>query len=186
MTRRENDFSKSKAAPLPGGVRTRVHNILAHQNRPDEDVLDEVYGRFAQSNPFLPITHFIDHATMGPEALVGLGMGGKVAMWISRHRVRPYQAPTKGNFDPLNWKAALGRRDAHGDWLKYFETELESESFGDVLALWVPRFVHDVGTFLFHGLIRTGHAVRALEHKDTAVRRRELARGLALWAIGIR
>src|SRR5262245_66445672 len=30
--------------------------------------LDEVYGRFAQSDPFLPITHFIDHATMGPEA----------------------------------------------------------------------------------------------------------------------
>src|SRR5262249_51525359 len=86
-----------------------MRSVLAHENRPDEDVLDEVYGRFAQSDPFLPVTHFIDHATMGAEALVGLGMGGRVEKWISRHRVRPYKAPTQGNFDPLNWKAVLGR-----------------------------------------------------------------------------
>jgi hypothetical protein len=185
MARPQNDFSKSKTS-LPGGLGSRLHTILAHENRPDEDVLDEVYGRFAQSDPFLPITHFNDHATMGPEALVGLGMGGRVEKWISRHRVRPYKAPTKGNFDPLNWKAALGKRDAHGDWLKYFETELEKKALRDVLSLWVPRFAHDVGALLFHGLIRTAHAVRALEHKDTPVRRGEVARGLALWAIGIR
>src|SRR5262249_54992790 len=162
-----------------------VHDILGEKNRPDEDVLDEVYGRFAHSDPFLPITHFIDHATMGPEALVALGMGGSVEKWISRHRVRPYKAPTKGNFDPLNWTAALGRRDAHGDWLRYFETGLEKKALREVLTLWVSRFAHDVGAFLFHGLIRTAHAVRALEHKDTPVRRGEVARGLALWAIGI-
>ena len=77
MRRRQNDFSKRKTS-LPGGVGPRSHNILAHENRPDEDVLDAVYERFAQSDPFRPITHFIDHATMGPEALVGLGMGAKV------------------------------------------------------------------------------------------------------------
>src|SRR5204862_7073426 len=32
----------------------------------------------------------------------------------------------------------------------------------------------------------TAHAARALEHNDTEVRRGELARGLALWAIGIK
>src|SRR5215510_4661248 len=163
-----------------------VHDILGEKNRPDEDVLDEVYGRFAQSDPFLPITHFIDHATMGPEALVGLGMGGSVEKWISRHRVRPYKAPTSGNFNPLNWRTALGRRDAHGDWLKYFETELEEKALRDVLTCSLHRFPHDVGALLFHGLIRTAHAVRALEQKDTPVRRGEVARGLALWAIGIR
>src|SRR5262244_2697894 len=188
MARRQNDFleCRQNKTLLPGGLGSRLHSVLAHENRPDEDVLDEVYGRFAQSDPFLPITHFIDHATMGPEALVGLGMGAKVERWISRHRVRPYKAPTTSNFDPLHWKAALGRRDAHGDWLTYFETELEKKAFRDVLTLWVPRFAHDVGAFLFHGLIRTAHAVRALEHKDTPVRRGEVARGLALWAIGIR
>jgi hypothetical protein len=98
MIRRQNDFSKSKTS-LPGGVGPRFHNILAHENRPDEDVLDEVYERFAQSDPFLPITHFIDHATMGPEALVGLGMGAKVEMWISRHETAKHRG------DPLKQQA---------------------------------------------------------------------------------
>jgi hypothetical protein len=164
----------------------RFHHFLVDKNRPDEDVLDAVYRRFADSDPFLPITHFIDHATMGPEALVGLGLGAKVESWISRHHVRPYVAPTTGKFDPATWRTALGRRETHGDWLHYFETELERGSVRGVLARWVPRFAHDVGAFLFHGMIRTAHAARALDHKDTPVRRRELARGLALWAIGIR
>jgi len=164
----------------------RVPHILVEKNRPDEDVLDEVNLRFAQSDPFLPIVHFVDHATMGPEALVGLGLGGKVEKWISRHRVRPYKPPTTGNFHPSAWQTFLGRTDAHGDWLNYFEKELENQPFQDVLARWVPRFAHEVGAFLFHGLIRTAHAVRALDHKDTPARRGELARGLALWAIGIK
>src|SRR5262245_44996033 len=164
----------------------RVPHILVEKDRPDEDVLDEVYLRFAQSDPFLPIIHFVDHATMGPEALVGLGVGGKVEKWISRHRVRPYKPPTTGNFRPSAWQTILGRTDAHGDWLNYFEKELENQPFQDVLARWVPRFAHEVGAFLFHGLIRTAHAVRALDHKDTPARRGEFARGLALWAIGIK
>jgi len=163
-----------------------VPDILVEKNRPDEDVLDEVYLLFAESDPFLPIIHFVDHATMGPEALVGLGLGGKVEKWISRHRVRPYKRQSTGNFRPSAWTTFLGRADAHGDWLNYFEKELETQPFRDVLARWAPRFAHEVGAFLFHGLIRTAHAVRALDHKDTPARRGELARGLALWAIGIK
>jgi hypothetical protein len=63
---------------------------------------------------------------------------------------------------------------------------LSGSAFQDVLAVWAERFAHDVGAFLFHGLIRTAHATRALEQKDTQARRAELARGLALWAIGIK
>ena len=55
-----------------------------------------------------------------------------------------------------------------------------------MLAVWVERFAHDAGALLFHGLIRTAHAARALQQKDTMARRGELARGLALWAIGVR
>src|SRR5262245_27435698 len=127
----------------------------------------------------------------GAKALSGAESGDTATTQLNKpsrtkNLIIEYKAPTKGNFEPLNWQAALGRRDAHGDWLKYFETELEKKALRDVLTLWVPRFAHDVGAFLFHGLIRTAHAVRALEHKDTPVRRGEVARGLALWAIGIR
>lgn len=158
----------------------------ADRERPDEEVLDEVYRKYENSNPFLPVTGFIDHSTMGAEALVALGLGDKVRRWVSRHRVRPYQAPSTGIPLPSRWKEALGRRDCHGDWIRHFQEELNGHSAREVLAEWVPRFAHEVGAFLFHGLIRTAHASRALERKDTPARRAELARGLALWAIGVR
>lgn len=154
--------------------------------RPHEEVLDEVYRRHAASDPFLPITHFLDHTTMGAEALVALGLGDRVEAWASRHRVRPYDPPTTGAAIATDWPRALGRRDCHGDWLRDLEAELSTRPYRDVLATWVPRLAHDVGAFLFHGLIRTAHATRALAHRDTPARRAELARGLALWAVGVR
>lgn len=164
-----------------------------NRERPDEDkvddesdVLDEVYRKYENSNPFLPITGFIDHSTMGAEALVELGLGDRVRQWVARHRVRPYQAPLTGIPLPSRWTEAIGRRDCHGDWIRHFQEELNGHSAQEVLAEWVPRFAHEVGAFLFHGLIRTAHADRALAKKDTPARRGELARGLALWAIGVR
>jgi hypothetical protein len=163
-----------------------VDRILAHGDRANEDALDDVYRKYRSSHPFLPVTHFIDHSTMGPEALVALGLGDKVMDWISHHRVRPYDAPSVGVSISSAWTEAIGRKECHGDWLRHFESELNASPYEDFLALWIERFAHDVGAFLFHGLIRTAHAARALQHKDTPERRGELARGLALWAIGIK
>lgn len=160
--------------------------MLSDKHRPNEDVLDEVYRKYADCDPFLPVTHFIDHSTMGAEALVALGLGDKVLEWVSRHPVRPYKAPHKWVAIEKDWQQALGHKECHGDWLVYFDAQLGTRPFAEVLAEWVPRFAHEVGAFLFHGLIRTAHATRALEHKDTPERRGELARGLALWAIGVR
>jgi len=165
---------------------TSAGDILVQDNRPDEDVLDEVYRKYRSSHPFLPVTHFIDHSTMGAEALVALGLGHRVMDWISHHPVRAYEAPSTGISIPSAWKEAMGRKECHGDWLRHFESELNGNPFRDVLASWVGRFAHDAGAVLFHGLIRTAHAARALQHKDTPLRRGELARGLALWAIGIK
>jgi len=169
-------------------VQTRgsVDRVLARDNRPDEGVLDDVYRKYQDSHPFMAITHFVDHSTMGSEALVALGLGHKVRAWISRHRVRPYEAPATGIALPSAWKDAVGQEKCHGDWLRHFESELNDKSIDEVLALWVERFARDSGALLFHGLIRTAHAARALQHKDSGARRRELARGLALWAIGLR
>jgi hypothetical protein len=73
-----------------------IDRILVPNHRPDEDVLDEVYRKYQHSHPFLPMTHFIDHSTMGSEALVGLGLGNKAKEWTSRHPVRPYEARSTG------------------------------------------------------------------------------------------
>ncbi|HSY24563.1 MAG TPA: hypothetical protein VK841_20695 [Polyangiaceae bacterium] len=171
---------------MPLHERDRYKGILAREIRPNEEALDAAYEKYAPSNPFLPITHFVDHATMGPEALVALGLGGHVGAWIARHEVRTYTPPSTGIDLDTNWTAALGRAECHGDWLMQLAHELRVHHFEDVLARWVPRFVHEVGSWMFHGLIRTAHAVRALEHRDTPARRGELARGLALWATGVK
>jgi len=167
-------------------VSSRIDDILVREDRPCEEVLDDVYAKYHDTNPFTPVTHFVDHSTMGPEALVGLGMGHTVTRWMAHHRARPYDPPVSGISIPAAWREAIGRKDCHGDWLRHFDSELGEQPATAVLAVWVERFVHDVGTLLFHGLIRTAHAARALQHKDTPARRGELARGLALWAIGLR
>jgi hypothetical protein len=164
----------------------KIAQYLAPGDRPDEAVLDRVYDRFATSDPFQPVTGFVDHVTMGAEALVALGLGAKAEGWASRSRARPYRPPVAGIPILSGWPEALGRKQCHGDWIAHFDAELERNPFADVLARWVPRFSHDMGALLFHGVIRTGHATRSLEHSDTPARRAELARGLALWAIGIR
>ena len=71
-------------------VTNRVDDILVRDDRPCEDVLDEVYRKYHDTNPFMPVTHFVDHSTMGAEALVALGIGDTATRWIARHR-----APTK-------------------------------------------------------------------------------------------
>lgn len=163
-----------------------VSHYLARGDRPGEAVLDKVYADFAGSDPFQPFTGFIDHTVMGAEALVGLGLGDKVEGWLAQSRPRPFRAPAAGIDIENDWQQALGRRETYGDWIAYFDRVLAEQPHAGVLAVWVPRFAHDPGSLLFHGLIRAGHATRALEQRDTPARRGELARALSLWAIGVR
>ena len=51
-----------------------------------------------------------------------------------------------------------------------------------MVQAWVPRLMPALRTALFHGAIRTAHAVRAIDAVDTAPRRGELARALGYWA----
>ncbi|HET6347233.1 MAG TPA: hypothetical protein VFH51_20040 [Myxococcota bacterium] len=160
----------------PAAARQRV--------RPHEGALDAIYARYEDSDPFMP-NGFIDHATMGAEALVALGLGPHVETWLTSHPVRRATLPATGEPLEATWEAALGHDDRHGDWLAHFQVEVTRAPHADVLQRWVPRLLQDVGARLFHGLLRTAHAVRALDHRDTPARRSELAHGLALWASGV-
>jgi hypothetical protein len=152
--------------------------------RPYEGALDAIYARYEQSDPFMP-NGFIDHATMGAEALVALGLGAHVDGWLASHPVRLATLPGRGEPVEPGWEAALGHDDRHGDWLTHFLAEVTRAPPADVLQRWVPRLLQDVGARLFHGLLRTAHAARALDYRDTPARRSELAHGLALWASGV-
>ncbi|MFN8034674.1 MAG: questin oxidase family protein [Acidimicrobiia bacterium] len=144
------------------------------------EVLDAAYERLAPFD-FEFAGGFADHGPMVAEALVRLGRADAIAPWVERHvalldPMRPPVAPID------DWIVALGDRDRSADWLGLFTSELGREPWADVVALWAPRLIPGAFAAATHGLIRTAHAVRAIDEVVTAPRQGELARGLALWA----
>src|SRR5260221_2787709 len=125
-------------------------------------------------------------ATQGPmaaEALVRLGRPEAVTSWVEeyRHRLQSPPEPRK----PISgdgWSEALGDFDRVGDWVRLCDRQLREGRWPAVLAVWAPRLAPGLVGAAFHGLIRTGHAVRGLGRRDTPARRQELAEGLAYWA----
>jgi hypothetical protein len=59
---------------------------------------------------------------------------------------------------------------------------VRAEPWREVLALWWPRLLPGIAAGATHGVIRVGHAVRALRERETAARVAELGQGLAYWA----
>ncbi len=80
------------------------------------------------------------------------------------------------------WRDPLGDPVRTGDWLDYFDRELADEPWRQVLARWWPRLLPGIAAGATHGVIRVGHAVRALLEQETAPRVAELGQGLAYWA----
>nr|WP_067502673.1 questin oxidase family protein [Actinoplanes sp. TFC3] len=64
----------------------------------------------------------------------------------------------------------------------YFDRELAPAAWRDVLTMWWPRLLPGIAAGATHGVIRVGHAVRALLEKETPQRVGGLGQGLASWA----
>jgi hypothetical protein len=69
-----------------------------------------------------------------------------------------------------------------GDWIAFFHRAVRAEPWRDVLATWWPRLLPGIAAGATHGVIRVGHAVRALLDEETGPRVDELGQGLAYWA----
>ncbi|AEN14114.1 MULTISPECIES: questin oxidase family protein [unclassified Streptomyces] len=132
----------------------------------------------------------VNHAPMAAEALAHMGYTEAVSPWLDRTLTRHvyHEAPEPrwrlSPDDPAEWRAALGDFSRVGDWTALFARRLEEEPWRDVLALWWPRLIPGVLSMLGHGVIRTAHAVRALERagEEDRLQRGELAHGLGYWA----
>ncbi len=125
-----------------------------------------------------------NHYTMAAEALAALGYEPSIdESWIEGASLYPpVPARVRALEGEADVRAALGRYDRFGDWLDHFRAALQAESWNAVVARWAPRLAPAISAAAFHGVIRTGHACRALRVRDTAPRRNELAVGLAYWA----
>jgi len=151
------------------------------------DFLDQALAPLNDTGPSL-VNGFVNHAPMVAEALVAMGQGAAALRWVNAHLRGTMSAekPTDGlgSFDWAdNWQEALGNSSHDLQWRAFFARELEAGDWRSVLDLWSLRLAPGLFAAATHGIIRVGHAVRALSVQDTLLRRRELSEGLALWAV---
>ncbi len=174
----------SPSAPLAAPPATRPP--------PDDAALDEVLEMLHAQEPRSK-QGLSTHAPMVAEALCALGLADRAKAWVAGHAAPVIEVPSPGRrIERDRWREALGPvRGAPtweaelarwGDWKQYFLDELRDARWQDVLDTWVARLAPGLASAATHGVIRTAHAVRALARRETAVRRAELARGLAYWA----
>jgi hypothetical protein len=146
------------------------------------EAMEEALGLLAKTGPEYA-GRLANHGPMAAEALVVLGRPDAVVPWVETYRRRLYEHPSGGHpIDAKAWRDALGHGDRVGDWIVFFDRQVEEHPWKDVLAEWVPRLAPGVIAAAFHGVIRTAHAVRSLDARESRARRRELAEGLGYWA----
>jgi Questin oxidase-like len=150
------------------------------------DVLDEALAMLAASGPEFD-GGLSNHGPMAAEALCALGRPDAVVPWVTRYRRRlAPKSAARSRIAPDQWRASLGEYSRAADWSAFFANELEDAPWRDVLARWVARLAPGIVAAATHGVIRTGHAARALAHGETTARRSELGEGLAYWAAAYR
>ena len=124
-----------------------------------------------------------NHGPMASEALFALGREEAVLPWVEGYKGRLINRPSPSlRISPTDWQDSLGKADRLGDWVEFFEHELESATWQEVVRKWAPRLAPAVMAAATHGLIRTCHAVRSLSVAETPQRIDELAQGLGYWA----
>ncbi|MEU4426852.1 questin oxidase family protein [Actinoplanes sp. NPDC024001] len=144
--------------------------------------LDEALHRLRDTGPERA-GWLSNHAPMAVEAMVRHGRADRVHRWIDTYRDQLEDAPRGiARITPDEWRDPLGDPTRTGDWLAFFDRKLRTAPWRDVLAIWWPRLLPGIAAGATHGVIRVGHAVRALLDHETPERTAELAQGLGYWA----
>ena len=170
----------SVAAVAPG-ILAKSAAPMAEPSRKAE-AMEAALERLAKTGPEYH-GGLANHGPMAAEALVVMDRPDAVVPWVDYYRKRLYEHPAGTRpIDPRSWKEALGVDGRVGDWIVFFDRQVEERPWKEVLSEWVPRLSPGIIAAAFHGVIRTAHAVRSLDAAETPARRRELAEGLAYWA----
>ena len=150
--------------------------------KPDYAELDELLRALAPYGPDLRNGN-TNHAPMAVEALCALGRGDAALCWLEHYRAQLLPMPERRErITEADWRLALGRSERAGDWTEFFREQLTSAPWRTVVDRWVGRLAPALCASAAHGVIRVGHAVRALAHGETPERVRELAGAFASWA----
>lgn len=123
-----------------------------------------------------------NHAPMVVEALTVLERDDAIVPWIEGLRPRLAAGPQTHIVLEDGWEAALGDFTRLGEWQNRFRRELQSSSWVGVIETWLPRLFPGSMASGTHGIIRCGHASRALADEVTPSRLEEMAAALAYCA----
>ena len=157
----------------------------------DRQILDEAYERLSGTGPEFGGDEegnhgLTNHGPMAMEVAVRRGLDLNVHLWLDRYLTRLVELPSASErIDESNWRDALGDAKRVGDWSAYFTDQLVDAGtpWRDVLVTWWPRLLPGIVAGSTHGIIRVGHAVRALTAAaESAPAKTELAHGLGFWA----
>src|SRR5918998_6641780 len=154
--------------------------------------LDEALERLRDTGPERA-GWLSNHAPMAAEAMVRHGHADAVHRWIDTYSLEERPRGISP-IEPDQWRDPLGDPVRTGDWIVYFERAVREAPWRDVLTVWWPRLLPGIAAGATHGVIRVGHAVRALLSAPLSApfsapfsapsepRVMELAHGLAYWA----
>ena len=143
--------------------------------------LDEALERF-QKTGLEYAGGLSNHGPMAAEALAALGHAALIPGWVDVYAPRLPPIERGRPLSEAERPAALGQPRRLPDWVATFEIEVGEAPWDELLRHWLPRLLSGLFAGAAHGLLRTAHAVRALEAGPSEPRCRELAHGLAYWA----
>jgi len=144
--------------------------------------LDEAYERMHRTGPEFD-GWLSNHGPMAADAILRMGHGPELDRWLQDYAGRLDAAPARRwGIASSDWLEYLGDPSRLGDWTDFFSLRLREEPWREVLTTWWPRLLPGSIAASTHGLIRTGHAVRALLEQETEPRVDELGNALGYWA----
>jgi questin oxidase-like protein len=148
----------------------------------ESGTLDEAYQRLHATGPEFG-GWLSNHGPMAAEAMVRRGQAGRVHRWLDGYMRRLEEFPRGSGPIGDDWREALGDPRRIADWTTHFQREVTGQPWRQALGTWWPRLLPGVAAAATHGVIRVGHAVRALmQDGEDADHLAELAHGLAYWA----
>src|SRR5713226_8837519 len=130
-------------------------------------ILDEALNSIADAGPELA-NGLTNHAPMAIEALCALDRSDAIRPWLDHYRrgMLP-QPPPVDRIRPEAWKCALAHPERFTDWRELIVDELKDAAWSEVLDRWTQRLAPGISASALHGVIRVGHAVRALAESIT-------------------
>jgi len=123
-----------------------------------------------------------NHGPMAAEALTALGHPSLIQGLVDVYAARMPPLRSGQPIPRAERASALGDAKRLPDWVATYDLEIAQRPWRELLRDELPRLIPGLFAGAAHGLLRVAHGVRAVEARDTKVRRRELALGLAYWA----